>query len=133
MAKSTALQAIINGQCPRCRTGHMFVEPNLRLRGFDKMHTHCPVCGLRFDPEPGFYNGAMYVSYAVSVALTIIVGFSVYFIFGNPEMWVYMTAIVSVVILLSTTLFRYSRILYLHVFGGIKYDASLDASDGHQS
>lgn len=107
----------------------MFTEPNFKLKNFDKMPPECEVCGLRYEPEPGFYNGAMYISYAISVALTIIVGFSVYFIFGNPDMWVFMTAIISVVVLLSTTMFRYSRILYLHAFGGIKYDATLDVAD----
>ncbi|WOK09635.1 DUF983 domain-containing protein [Imperialibacter roseus] len=128
MSKTSALQAIVHGKCPRCRSGNMFVEPNFRLKDFDKMPVKCEVCGLRFEPEPMFYNGAMYVSYAISVALTIIVGFSVYFIFDNPDMWVYMAAIVTVVLLLSTTMFRYSRILYLHAFGGIKYDASFGVS-----
>ncbi len=93
------------------------------------MPTHCEVCGLRFEREPGFYDGAMYISYAFSVALTIIVGFSIYFIFDNPDMWVFMTAIISIVLLLFTTMFRYSRILYLHGFGGIEYDATLDVSE----
>lgn len=127
MSKTSALQAIVHGKCPRCRTGNMFTEPNFKLKNFDKMPTHCEVCGLRLDPEPGFYNGAMYVSYGISVALTIVIGFSVYFIFNNPDMWVYMTAIVTVVMLLATTMFRYSRILYLHAFGGIKYDASFES------
>lgn len=128
MAKNSALQALVHGKCPRCRTGDMFLAPNFRLKNFDKMHTHCRECGLRFDPEPGFYNGAMYVSYLISVALTISVGFSIYFAFDDPDMWVYMTAIVSIVVLLSTTMFRYSRIIYLHVFGGIKYNESMDKS-----
>lgn len=129
MAKKTALQALAGGKCPRCRTGSMFVHPNFRLKGFDKMYTNCPVCGQKYDPEPGFYFGAMFVSYAFSVALTLIVAFLVYFIFGNPPMWVYTTAIIVVVLLLFPTMFRYSRIFYLHMFGGIRYNPSPDPSE----
>lgn len=92
------------------------------------MHAVCSVCGLKFDPEPGFYYGAMYVSYGFSVALTLFVGFSTYFLFGDPPMWVYTAAIIVAVLLLFPGMFRYSRILYLHTFGGIKYDPSLGSS-----
>ena len=27
------------------------------------MYTHCPACGLSYWPEPGFYYGAMFLSY----------------------------------------------------------------------
>ncbi len=93
------------------------------------MHANCPVCNLNFDPEPGFYFGAMFVSYAFSVALTLTVGFLVYFILGNPPMWVYTVAIILAVLLLFPTMFRYSRIFYLHMFGGVRYNPSMDTSD----
>jgi hypothetical protein len=37
------------------------------------MHDRCPNCGLRFNREPGYFLGAMYISYAL--ALVIIVAF----------------------------------------------------------
>jgi hypothetical protein len=30
------------------------------------MPKNCPVCGQRFEPEPGFYYGAMFLSYIIS-------------------------------------------------------------------
>ena len=31
------------------------------------MWDNCPVCGLQFEREPGYFLGAMYVSYGLSV------------------------------------------------------------------
>ena len=34
------------------------------------MNEDCPVCGLDFDRgEPGYFTGAMYVSYALAIPL----------------------------------------------------------------
>ena len=35
------------------------------------MHEHCPVCGQPTEIEVGFYYGTGYVSYALTVALTV--------------------------------------------------------------
>ena len=31
------------------------------------MHDHCPVCNLKFEREQGYFVGAMYVSYGLSI------------------------------------------------------------------
>ncbi len=31
------------------------------------MHDECPSCGLRFNREPGYFLGAMYVSYGLAL------------------------------------------------------------------
>ena len=58
----------------------MFQNPNpYRLDSMFEMHADCSVCGLDYEPEPNFYYGAMYVSYAYTVALFV----AVYLIFGH--------------------------------------------------
>jgi hypothetical protein len=37
------------------------------------MHERCPVCGLKFEREEGYFLGAMYISYGLGLAT--IVGF----------------------------------------------------------
>jgi hypothetical protein len=39
------------------------------------MNDRCPACGLHFDREPGYFLGAMYISYGL--ALVVIFGFGV--------------------------------------------------------
>ena len=39
------------------------------------MHDSCPHCGLRFNREPGYFLGAMYISYGIALVLIIGLGF----------------------------------------------------------
>ncbi len=86
------------------------------------MHENCPECGLKFDIEPGFFTGAMYISYAFSVAIFLVTGFSLYLFFDDPDLVVYVSTTFLMVILLFPLLYRYSRVIYLHLFGGIRYN-----------
>lgn len=70
-------------------------------------------------PEPGFYFGALYVSYAFTIVFFIAIWLVLYLI-ADPADWVYILAIVLVSILFIPFSFRYSRILFLYWFGGIK-------------
>jgi uncharacterized protein (DUF983 family) len=123
MKSISRFQSILEEKCPRCRVGKMFGTSPYRIRTFDKMHENCPECGLKFDIEPGFYTGAMYVSYAFSVAIFLVTGFCLYLFFNDPDLIVYVLTTFSIVILLFPLLYRYSRVIYLHLFGGIRYDA----------
>lgn len=114
--------ALLKGKCPRCRTGNMFVYPASNLKHFNKMHAACPHCDVRLQPEPGFYQGAMYVSYAFTVALMVAVGLLLYVLFDDPDDWVYITVVLVATILFVPLNYRYARIVYLYSFGGIKYD-----------
>lgn len=91
---------------------------------FNVMNDNCPYCGVSLEPEPGFYQGAMYVGYAFTVAVIVIVGLVLYYL-GDPSEWVYIGVVIGVMLLLSPLNYRYSRILYLTFFGGLKYNPSL--------
>ncbi len=122
MPKKSKFGSILQEKCPRCREGQMFVSTKYDLRNFDKMHKQCTQCGLNFELEPGFYTGAMYVSYAFSVAIFVIVGFSIFILLNDPEIYIYVLTILFTLIVLFPILFRYSRVLYLHLFGGVDYN-----------
>ncbi|MDX2301638.1 MAG: DUF983 domain-containing protein [Microscillaceae bacterium] len=114
MSERSKFQAIIQAKCPQCREGNMF-------SGFNHTNKHCPVCGLRFEREPSFFYGSMYISYAFSVAIVLTVGFTTNILGNDPPLWVYMVAITVAILLASPLSFRYSRTLMLHLFGGVKY------------
>ena len=68
------LSWILRNRCPKCGKGTLFVKPNAYdLRHTAAMHSACESCGEDFAREPGFYFGAAYVSYALTVALWIAV------------------------------------------------------------
>lgn len=87
-----------------------------------KAYDRCPKCDQTYEPEPGFYYGAMFVSYAFSAAITLATGFVLYNFFDNPETWVYMSVVLIAVGLLWPAMFKYSRAIFLHLFGGIRFN-----------
>lgn len=123
MPKRSGFYAILNHKCPRCREGDIFVyRLTQKLFKFTKTHKACPRCGLLYEREPGFFFGAMYVSYALSMGILLGSAFILYNFFNDPEVWVYVTTVMVAVILLLPVIFRLSRTLYLFAFGGVKYD-----------
>jgi len=128
MPEKSVLQAILEARCPQCRIGKMFKHPLSQVSKFSDMHTHCPSCQLRFEVEPGFFIGAMYVSYAMSLALFVVVSLGVYLLFNNPSFYYYIIAIPLVVLILLPIMYRYSRILFLYGFGGVKYQGKNPSS-----
>ncbi|MEX2233402.1 MAG: DUF983 domain-containing protein [Cyclobacteriaceae bacterium] len=121
--EKSLVNALIKGKCPRCREGQMFTYPVTRLSKFNKMNEHCPHCGVRLEPEPGFYQGAMYVGYVFTLAAMVIIGLALYLIADPPDI-AYIVTVIGVMILLAPLNYRYSRIVYLYSFGGIKHDPS---------
>ncbi|HMP99876.1 MAG TPA: DUF983 domain-containing protein [Cyclobacteriaceae bacterium] len=87
------------------------------------MPKNCSHCNLQFEIEPNFFQGAMYVSYGLQVAIFIAVYISLRLTI-SPANWVYIvTTIIATIILLPITL-RLSRIMYINLFMGYeqKYD-----------
>ena len=88
------------------------------------MNKTCPYCEVSLEPEPGFYQGAMYVGYAFTIAVIVAVGIVLYLL-GDPSEWVYIGVTIGIMLLAVPLNYRYSRILYLYMFGGIKYNPHL--------
>lgn len=52
-------------KCLRCQEGDLFNKPFKFSKPLD-MPEMCPVCHQKYEPEPGFYYGSMFVSYIIS-------------------------------------------------------------------
>lgn len=102
------LAAVAAGRCPRCRGGRIF-------RGRLSMNPTCPACGLRFEREPGYFTGAMYVSYVLALPVIALCVAVVYLI--APRLSFGASIAVAAVLFLPfvPALFRYSRILWIHL------------------
>lgn len=111
-------------KCPQCHKGNMFVG-NTYSTTFSKAEKKCSNCRLEFEIEPGFFTGAMYFSYAINVAIIVIVGLSLEIIF-KPNMYWLMGTIIGVATLLFPANFRYSRMLMMYLFSGVNFDSSLN-------
>ncbi len=64
--KGSKLYSAFNFKCPKCHEGNLFKSSLFSMEGIYNMHEDCPSCGQKFEIEPGFYWGAMYIGYALS-------------------------------------------------------------------
>jgi uncharacterized protein (DUF983 family) len=119
--KSSKIYSIVSCTCPRCHESKMFLNANpYKFENWDKMHSDCPTCGLHFEQEPGFFQGAMYVSYGLGVALSV--GVLLIDLLIGFEPTTFFIANTCALVFFAPILFRWSRSIYLNIF--IKYDKS---------
>ncbi len=119
MKEGNKLYSIFNFKCPRCHIGDLFTYGAYNLKKFQKMNAKCPNCKLRYMSEPSFFDGAMYVSYAMQVALIITV-FVALNILGFNHLWLMISICVILSVLLIPITFRLSRSIYINIF--VKYN-----------
>jgi uncharacterized protein (DUF983 family) len=122
--RNPGILSLFKCKCPRCRLGDMFENKSPYSKGFMKMNENCPVCGQYFDIEVGFYYGSGYVSYALTVAISVI-SFIAWWIFigisyndNRVFLWLVLNAIL--IIGLQPPLMRLARTGWLAFF--VKYD-----------
>ena len=108
---------IFTEKCPKCGEGKVFNRKgNPLLFQMPRMNKNCPVCNHRFEKEPGYFFGSMFVSYAVTVAEMIIFFLIVQF-FVESFVWI-VVMIAFMAILLSTFNFRLSRMIWMYMLDG---------------
>ena len=101
------------------------MEPNAyKLRSTVRMHKRCAACGEDFEREPGFYFGAAYVSYALTVALWMAVlvammtfdawGWIEFGMFTHPG--TYLTTGCTLLLVLMPFVYRLSRSIWISLF-----------------
>lgn len=78
------------------------------------MNEFCPVCRLRFEREQGYFLGAMYISYPISI---LVLGLLILVLWACLPNWRPEYVIVLAVVPylpLTPLVFRYARILWMH-------------------
>ncbi|WP_269234825.1 DUF983 domain-containing protein [Flavobacterium flavigenum] len=114
--KGSKLNSILTGSCPKCQKESMYVDKNpLHLTNTLKMNENCSHCGLKYQLEPSFFYGAMYVSYGLNVAVGI-AAFIVSFVFFGATIEQSFLAIVITLIVLFPFVLRLARNLYINMF-----------------
>jgi uncharacterized protein (DUF983 family) len=126
--KVTWLSGIIRLKCPRCREGKMFPVGTLYSpTQFMKMKKSCSCCGLSFEPEPGYYFGAMFISYAFNTAYFVGVWIMLSLFSEKASLFMMLGVLCLVVIGLLPITFRLSRVLWISIFVG--YDRAFRRMD----
>jgi uncharacterized protein (DUF983 family) len=97
--------SILQLKCPVCHQGAVF-------DGFLHTNTHCPICGIKYEREPGYFTMAMYVSYAIGIVL--FVPPTIFLVAIKAPNLTY-AGLAFAVVCLSPLIFRYSRVIWLHI------------------
>lgn len=113
---NSLVYSILTAKCPRCREGQMFPSGTLYSPKFADMHANCACCGQTFEPEPGYYFGAMYVSFAFNVAIFLVSLFLLSQFVAEITMTMMMGTVVGVVVGSLPVIFRWSRALWINIF-----------------
>jgi uncharacterized protein (DUF983 family) len=92
-----------------------------------KMNKQCPVCGQRFEPELGFYYGAMFISYIFIGFLSLgLTGLMVFYFDLSIELS--FGILITFLALIFLWNLRFSRSIWIHLL--IKYDPDAASNSG---
>jgi uncharacterized protein (DUF983 family) len=120
MAEHNAFTSCIKGKCPRCGQSAIFKYPAYHITKFNVMNRSCGHCGVLFEPEPGFYQGAMYISYAFTVAILVTLSVIFFTFFSEKSESFYIAVFLGIMVLFIPINYRLSRNVYLYLFGGLR-------------
>lgn len=117
LGKGNKLYSIFRMKCPRCHESDLFVNKNpFKIDGFFDMPEKCPTCLQKFEMEPGFYYGAMYVSYAVCIAYLVSVWVALLVLYPSFTLEFYLIAGIGSMVILTPYIFKISRAIWINFF-----------------
>jgi uncharacterized protein (DUF983 family) len=120
LKKGSKLYSILTGTCPKCQNESMYLDKNpLHFNKILKMNENCSHCGLKYQIEPSFFYGAMYVSYGLNVAVGI-AAFIISFLIFSSSLKVAFISIIASLIASFPFVLRLSRNIYINMF--VSYD-----------
>lgn len=123
LGKGSKFYSIRTMTCPRCQEGPFFVANPYNIRRAGDLHDHCPKCGLKYEKEIGFYYGAMYVSYALGVALFVACWVSFNLFFPHASTALQITLITCISLLAGPYFYALSKIIWANLFFNYDKDA----------
>ncbi len=91
--------------CPRC--------PAPLFTGLFRMHERCPGCGYLIEREQGYFVGAIYVNYTITVIICL-GGYLLTEFFIAPGLSTQIIVWGGLCILIPLFSFRYSRAIWLN-------------------
>lgn len=107
---------ILSLKCPNCGKSKVFYKNENSFISFPKMKEDCESCHYHFDREPGYFLGAMYVSYGLAVFEGIFTFLSAKFLI--PNMSTFGMALLTVIVIMLCAIWNYklARIIWMNIF-----------------
>lgn len=125
LIKESTLYSIIQLKCPKCHEGNLFLGTT--KWSYDKtlaMPDKCPECHQDFKIEPGFYSGALWVTYPIVLGLAFILLLPLIFI---PDYYILIFSLMAIVMLaLQPIIMRWGRAIWINIFVHYKADGKIN-------
>jgi uncharacterized protein (DUF983 family) len=112
--KGSKSYSIFHLKCPRCHEGETFKSGSWSFKKAFDMHERCPSCDLNYFPEPGYYYGAMFISYIVTGWFSLIFMGLFFWLLDLPQNTCWAMLIVFLT-LNFVYIFRISRLMWLNL------------------
>jgi hypothetical protein len=135
--KPSYLWSVLTNRCPRCRRGDLFKYKNayaLKHGRYMQMHEHCPVCCQATELEVGFYYGTGYVSYGITILLSVITFLLWWLLIGvsinDNRIFYWLGFNTAFLIVLQPVLMRLSRSVWISMF--VKYDKDWETNKAEE-
>lgn len=107
-------------RCPKCRKGKFLKSHPYNLSDFNQVRKTCNRCKKNYRIEPGFFYGAMYVSYGLGVGLSILVFLILYLLNLTSEMMTPLVTIMLSILVFTPYINALSKVIWASIF--IKYE-----------
>ncbi len=121
--KGTKLYSILTGSCPKCHQESMYTNKNAYIISETlKLNERCSHCNTKYQIEPSFFYGAMYVSYAVGIAFAV-AAFVISFLILKANLKTTFISIVGTLVVFMPVIMRLSRNIWINFF--MSYDKTL--------
>ena len=122
--KGSKAYSIFNFKCPKCHEGDLFETTTFSFQKSFEMPDKCPHCGTSYWPEPGFYYGAMFISYIFMGWFCI--GFVALLHWGlGWSTAASFALLIGVVAVFFVYIFRLARAIWINIV--YKYDPKLSS------
>jgi uncharacterized protein (DUF983 family) len=107
--------SVVFNKCPQCHQGKVLSYPSFQINKLLDTEASCAHCQLKYEKEPGFFYGALYVSYALTSGI-FIVAYLLQVLLLDLPVTQFALLMVSFLLLTFPLIARWSRVLWLNFF-----------------
>ncbi len=118
LGKGSKAYSIFGMKCPRCHEGDLFETGSFSFQKSFDMPEKCPNCGQAYFLGPGFYYGAMFISYITTAFYALTVCGFLIIVGGLHWQTAFFTMLASMA-LLFVWFFRLARAIWINF--NVKY------------
>lgn len=122
LKKGSKFYSIFFLKCPRCHEGETFQTGSWSWVKASEMYPRCPKCDLNYFPEPGYYYGAMFISY-IWTGWFCLLFVALFHWWLRLSLWSAFGLLLAFLIINYVYIFRISRLMWINL--NVKYNPNI--------